>query len=335
MSEPEVATARISDLTYRNYDGPLKDRRFRWWPVALAVLRTNARKPGYWILVGIVVLIFLLHGLVAFLTRNFSGMVPPQAREFITFKGHGNLYSDSLASALWWLNLFPTFLIALVVGSGSVAADNRANALLVYLSKPVTKGDYLLGKWMGLFILIGSVSLLPSLLLYLFYLTTYFSEGFFSDNPTLVLRIFPATLIPAAIHSSLILGISSYSRSPAMAGAAYAGLLTVTGAAVTATIGSVLFNRVLLDEDLDKASKAQNRRAVTITCLSVGGVSNGIGCLLYDVDPNYVKVIPPPQIRRRAESPSPIPLALLAGALVLVPVGAAAAKVRAVEIVGG
>ena len=335
MNEGPGGAAKISDLTYRNYDGPLQSRTLRWWPVTLAVLRTNARKPGYWILVGIIVLIFLLHGLVAFLTRNFSGMVPENARQFITFKGHGNLYSDSLASALWWLNLFPTFLVALVVGSGSIAADNRANALLVYLSKPITKVDYLLGKWMGLFLLIGSVSLIPSLLLYLFYLTTYFSDGFFRDNPTLVLRIFPATLIPAAIHASIILGISSFSRSPAMAGATYAGLLTVTGAAVTATIGSVLFNRVMLDDDLGKGSKAANRRAVTITCMSVGGLSNGIGCLLYDVDPNYVKVIPPPQLRRKAESPAVLPLAALAGALIILPVGAAALKVRAVEVVKG
>lgn len=335
MTEPAPETARISDLTYRNYDGPLKNRTLRWWPVAQAVLRTNIRKPGYWILVGIVVLIFLLHGLVAFLTRNFSNMVPADAREFITFKGHGNLYSDSLASALWWLNLFPTFLIALVVGSGSIAADNRANALLVYLSKPITKLDYLLGKWIGLFILIGAVALLPSLLLYLFYLTTYFSEGFFRDNPTLVLRIFPATLIPAAIHASIILGVSSFSRSPAMAGASYAGLLTVTGAAVTATIGSVLFNRVMLDNDLGKDTRAANRRAVTVTCMSVGGLSNGLGCLLYDVDPNYVKVIPPPQLRRKAESPEVLPLVLLATTLIVVPVGAAALKVRAVEVVKG
>lgn len=335
MSETTPADARISDLTYRNYDGPLRNRLFRWWVVTQAVLRTNVRKPGFWILVGIIVLIFLLHGLVAFLTKNFSGMAPAGARNSIVFKGHNSLYADSLASALWWLNLFPLFLVALVVGSGSIAADNRANALLVYLSKPITKTDYLLGKWMGLFLLIGSVALLPSLLLYLFYLTTYFSDGFLRDNPTLLLRIFPATLIPAAIHASLILGISSFSRSPAMAGATYAGLLTVTGAAVTATIGSVLFTRVMLDEDLDKATRADNRRAVTITCMSVGGVSNGLGCLIYDVDPNYVRVIPQPQIRRRAQSPHPLPLGLLAGALIVLPVAAAGLKVRAVEVVRG
>ena len=69
--------------------------------------------------------------------------------------------------------------------------------------------------------------------------------------------------------------------------------------------------------------------------MSVGGLSNGLGCLLYDVDPNYVKVIPPPQLRRKAESPEVLPLVLLATTLIVVPVGAAALKVRAVEVVKG
>jgi len=54
------------------------------------------------------------------------------------------------------MNSFSILCIALVVGAGAIAADNRSNALMVYLSKPITKGDYLLGKWMGIFLAIFS-----------------------------------------------------------------------------------------------------------------------------------------------------------------------------------
>lgn len=334
MSQP-AEVARIADLTYRNYDGPLRTRAIRWWAVSLAVLRTNLRKPGFWILAAMVFLIFLFHGGAAYFLKNATLMSGGRMMgQSIVFKGHNSLYADSLASALWYLNLFPLFLVALVVGSGSIAADNRANALLVYLSKPITKTDYLIGKWVGLFLLIGAISLLPSLLLYLFFWTTYSSDGFLRDNPTLLLRIFPATLIPAAIHASLILGFSSWSRSPGMAGASYAGFFTVTGA-ITASLGLSMFHQVLLNEDLGKAGRVENAQAVTRNCLSIAGVSNGLGCLIYDVDPNYIDAIRHREYRRRAQQPDALTLVLVAGALVVLPIGAAYTRVRAVEVVRG
>ena len=54
------------------------------------------------------------------------------------------------------MQLFLLF-IALLAGAGSIANDNRANALLVYLSKPCRKVDYLFGKWAGLAMLIAGV----------------------------------------------------------------------------------------------------------------------------------------------------------------------------------
>ena len=109
---------------------------------------------------------------------------------------------------------FFLFIIALMVGSGSIALDNRSNALLVYLSKPITKGDYLIGKWMGVFIALFAVSLVPSVVLYSYCLLSYYGEGFLTNEPWLWLRMIGASAIPAAVHASLILGFSAWSKTP-------------------------------------------------------------------------------------------------------------------------
>ena len=65
--EPAVATAPaggyggapISDLSYRNYDGPLHSRRARWWIVALNTLRLAKAKKGFWITSAISILPYL------------------------------------------------------------------------------------------------------------------------------------------------------------------------------------------------------------------------------------------------------------------------------------
>ena len=137
------------------------------------------------------------------------------------------------------MNSFCLLLIALVVGAGVIAADNKSNALMVYLSKPITKGDYLLGKWMGLFLSIYAAALLPALILYLFCIAGYRSEGFLTEDPWLLLRIPFAAAVPAALHASLLVGISAWSKTPRAAGAAYVALYFVSY-----TIAGVILDKI-------------------------------------------------------------------------------------------
>jgi ABC-2 type transport system permease protein len=130
---------------------------------------------------------------------------------------HGFSYGQ-----IWYL------IVALMLGSGAIANDNRANALLVYLSKPCTKLDYLIGKWMGIYIPMLAVMLFPSLIFYGFGLMSYRDEGFFSKDPLLIFRILMLMPIAAAFETSLILAVSSLFRQGQIAGASYAALYFIT-----------------------------------------------------------------------------------------------------------
>ena len=58
-------------------------------------------------------------------------------------------------------------LIAIFGGSGLIATDLKNNALSLYLSKPLSWIDYLIGKFAVIGILLGSLTVVPGLLLFL------------------------------------------------------------------------------------------------------------------------------------------------------------------------
>src|SRR5262249_40258353 len=158
------------------------------------------------------------------------------------FGGAAQMQTQHWAS--WFMRALPWsmfFLVALtmVVGAGSIANDNRANALLVYLSKPVTKLDYLVGKWVGVFVMLFSVAFVPALILYLYCLLSFRSEGFFTSDRLLLGKVLLVTAIGAALHTSLILGFSSWSKSALMAGALYAAFYFL-GVAIAPIVSMII-----------------------------------------------------------------------------------------------
>jgi ABC-2 type transport system permease protein len=224
-------------------------------------------------------------------------------------------------------------IAALIVGSGSIAADNRANALLVYLSKPITKGDYLLGKWMGVFMLLAGMVVLPTILLWVFYATTYADEGFFKQEPWLWAKLLGASLISPVINTSLMIGFSACTKNARLAGSLFAAftfiLLTVSN-----TAGFLMFRNATLDQDLG-AGKAVVRRAITVQHISVRGVADGLSMELLGVDPKKVMAGGPKKLRRRLQAPYPLPLVGIGLLMIILPIGIARAKIRAVEVVSG
>lgn len=325
----------IADVSYRTYDGELRDRSARWWTIALSTLRMNIKKLGYWIPGALVLLIYLISGLVFYFTRN--------ARAQFGAEEPANQYAITLNQGLSGTALL-VFIAALTIGAGSIASDNKANALLVYLSKPITRLDYLVGKWVGIFLLLAGLSFVPALLMYLFFLVAYSGDGFLKDNALLILRLAAATLFPAALLTSLVIGFSACSKSPRLAGSLFAAFYFVSGI-VALTASQVMMSR-------DNAAKAVATTAL-VAHLSVDGISNGLAQHLYDLTPQQITQNsggrrrnrrrrqqregdgPPPGPSIPAQRPPLIPLLLIGGGLIALPLGIAAARVRAVEVVKG
>src|ERR671913_185184 len=129
------------------------------------------------------------------------------------------------------------FFVPISVGAGLIANDRRANALQLYLSKPMTSAEYIAGKLAILFIFLVAVTFLPAMMLLL-------TQAAFAGNLTFIrnnLYLLPAiTLYSAALvllASTTMLALSSMAKSSRFVAVMYAGLFFFTLALFNALRG--------------------------------------------------------------------------------------------------
>jgi len=316
-----ASVGAVADLTYRNYAGPRHTRAVRWWIIALLGIRLNFKKPAFTIFAGIALLPYLWAGIVV-LFQTLIGQSSQMVIGATTPKYASIMYKALIGGPFQPAQAFLLFIIAIIAGAGCIAADNKANALLVYLSKPVTKADYLIGKWAGLFLSIYVVAVVPALLLYAFCLVSFLHDGFLKAEPFLIVHLLCATAVPGVIHASLLLGFSAWSKSPRVAGALYAALFVVGGLAT----------------DIIAAIRHHGPQIVTHTeqYYSVGGAIHGLTQDIYGVTQHITMMH-----RWSGEAfsftdspPSWHLLLAIAAGLVAAGLLAARLKIRAVEVVG-
>lgn len=215
----------IADLSYRHYDGPIEPPSHRWWAIAKASMRLGVKKrffyfwatmTGWFYIVLLAIFYFM-----GTMTNNAlpAGQKNPFLQQVV--------WKDQFLNAFGFGQLF-YFVLALMLGVGAIANDNRANALLVYLSKPCSRFDYVFGKWLGIFVPMTISAAVPTAFFYLYCLMTYRDYGFLTEDPRLPLKLIGMVLVPGFVHASLTLGISSLFNQGRLAGATYAGLYFFT-----------------------------------------------------------------------------------------------------------
>src|SRR6185436_6798115 len=101
------------------------------------------------------ILIYLHHNVnaLAILQVNVRELLPIDSSFFLTFVAIQNAFA---------------FFVTLLVGPPLVARDLRNNALPLYLCRPFTRAEYVLGKMSVLLILLSAITWIPQLLLFLF-----------------------------------------------------------------------------------------------------------------------------------------------------------------------
>ena len=215
-----MAGSPIADLSYRNYDGPLDPPVNRWWAIAKMSMRLSTKKKGFWVwsvMSGYWYLILLTIFYFADQTSSAFSKAGTGSSPFFS----NIVWKDQFLNAFSVSQLF-MLILALLLGAGTIANDNRANALLVYLSKPCSKLDYVIGKWLGIFVPLTLVSAVPTLIFYVYCLLSYRSYGFISQDPWLIVKLLGMVLIPGFFHASMTLGVSSLFQQGRLAGATYA-----------------------------------------------------------------------------------------------------------------
>jgi len=202
----------IHDQGYRRYGGDKIANGRAWLVIAGAGIRTFITRRAFLGLLLASWMPFFARALQIYASANlpqasFLTLTPETFREFLEQQG-----------------IF-VFFITVYVGSGLIANDRRANALQIYLSKPLTRTEYVLGKLAVLMTFLLLVTWIPGLLLLLVQVLFAGSFTFLVDN----LYLFPAITLVAFIETSVaavsMLALSSLSNSSRYVGILYTSLI--------------------------------------------------------------------------------------------------------------
>lgn len=208
----------VHDQSYRRYGGTRLPLGRGWLVILRAGLRTFLSRKVFLGLLLLAWMPFLVRTvqIYAVVTYPQAGQVLPitaeMFRNFVDFQG-----------------MF-AFFVTIYVGAGLIAGDRRANALQVYLSKPLLRVEYIAGKLGTLMVYVTAVTLLPALLLLLMQVVLAGNLDLHRQSPTLLPAVLLASVLRIVVPSFAMLALSSLSNSSRYVAVMYAGLLFVSEA---------------------------------------------------------------------------------------------------------
>ncbi|MPY87131.1 MAG: hypothetical protein GEU99_04335 [Luteitalea sp.] len=201
----------IHDQSYRRYQGVRLPVTGAWTIIAAHGLMSFLRRRAFLAVMVAAWIPFVVYAVRIYFAANFSqasvlAPTPDMFRQFLDNQG-------------FWI-----FIVTIYVGAGLIANDRRANALQLYLSKPLTRTEYVAGKMAVLVTFLLAITLIPTILLLLLQVVFYGSFAFARANLGLVPSITLASLVDTFVNAFVMLAISSLSKSARFSGIVYAGV---------------------------------------------------------------------------------------------------------------
>ena len=222
----------IHDQSYRRYGGVRAALGRSWTVIAQAGIMTMIRKRAFIGLLLFAWLPFVVRAVQIYVAANYAQAAPLLGVD-------AKMFRDFLEQQDFFV-----FIMTIYVGAGLIANDRRANALQIYLSKPLLRAEYIAGKAAVLFIFIMLVTWLPAILLLFLQVMFKGSFEFLRLNLFLFPAITAASLLQALLATFTMLALSSLSKSSRYVGILYAGIIFFTaaiyGAMVAITGGTSL-----------------------------------------------------------------------------------------------
>jgi ABC-2 type transport system permease protein len=211
----------VYEQTYRRYEGPLTPEWSRFLIIPRYAYRGVFKSKIFSVFFAVcfipllaeAILIYLHHNVsaLAIMRINVREIVPIDASFFQTFVSIQGGFA---------------FFVALLVGPPLVARDLRNNALPLYLCRPFSRTEYVMGKMSVLLILLSFVTWIPQLLL--FSLQSYL-EGFtwFRENLWIASSIFICSVVWILLLSLLSQAISALVKWRVVASGAILGIFFI------------------------------------------------------------------------------------------------------------
>ena len=207
----------IHDQGYRRYGGLKARAGTGWMVITRAGIRNQFAKRAFLGLLVMSWLPFFVRAVQVFAAANL-----PQA-QFLAITAE--TFRQFLEQQQIWV-----FFITVYVGAGLIANDRRANALQIYLSKPLTRAEYIFGKLAILMSFLLLITWVPAIVLLIVQISFAGNFTFLKNN----FYLFPAITVFAFLQvttvAAAMLALSSLSKSSRYVAILYAAVLFFTQA---------------------------------------------------------------------------------------------------------
>ena len=206
----------IHDQGYRRYGGG-KARGQGWLVIARAGIRSFVGRKAFLGLMLMSWFPFFVRAVQIYASANLpqAAFLRPTAETFRQFLDQQEIF---------------VFFLTVYVGAGLIANDRRANALQIYLSKPLTRSEYVFGKLAVLMTFLLLVTWVPAMVLLLVQIAFAGNFAFLRSN----LFLFPAITVFSFVQVTMVavtmLALSSLSNSSRYVGILYAAVIFFTQA---------------------------------------------------------------------------------------------------------
>jgi ABC-type transport system involved in multi-copper enzyme maturation permease subunit len=276
----------IHDQSYRRYGGGKTTPGRAWTVIAWAGIMNMIRKRAFLGVLLFAWLPFIIRAVQIYISTNFpqAAIFAPTAQTFREFLEQQDFF---------------VFIVTIYVGAGLIANDRRANALQIYLSKPLLRSEYIAGKAAVLFVFLALVTWVPAILLLLIQVLFAGSFAFLRANLFLFPAITVGALLQVLLATFTMLALSSLSKSSRYVGILYAGIIFFT-AAIYGAMYAITGNS-------------------SLSWLSLGSNLSQVVDVIFRLKPRY-------------NTPWPVSLTVILGLIVL-SISVLERRVRGVEIV--
>ncbi len=214
----------IHDQGYRRYLGSRTTTGHAWRVMARAGVMSMVAKRQFLGLMLFAWAPFVVRAVQIYVSATFTqaSFLAPKGETFREFLDQQGAF---------------VFFVTIYVGAGLIANDRRANALQLYLSKPMTSAEYVAGKLAILFLFLVTVTFLPAMMLLATQAIFAGSLTFIRNNIYLLPAITLFSLLQVLLASTTMLALSSLSKSSRFVAVMYAGVFFFTTALFNALRG--------------------------------------------------------------------------------------------------
>jgi ABC-type transport system involved in multi-copper enzyme maturation permease subunit len=194
-------------LHYRPWRGSLHAPRWSVWPIARIGLAVMLRRKIFWGLYALGLVFFCMFFFGQYLlayaeTQNLPRFLLLQSRRGLHLDGSGMMYA-----IFFRFQASMVIIILALAGSVLVGNDFQYGSLPFYLSKPLGRWHYLLGKFLGLAVFINLMTTIPAIVLYL-----QFGMLENWDYADIVLPILAYGLMLTVFFGLLVLAVATWLR---------------------------------------------------------------------------------------------------------------------------